>query len=177
MNDETTTIPENLKYSITTGLEFIGHFDILKGWDLTANANVFDRDNAAAPQYGITANNGISWNANITSNVTPVQRLSFQIRADYQAPYKHLQDYNRANYGMDGAAKYDFAGNRASLSLNANDIFNSRKRAILRSSDDLLINLEVRTISSRATLTFSWRFGAGSGASKRKEEKRIEDAS
>lgn len=177
VNDETTTIPENLKRSVTTGLEFIGHFDIVKGWDLTANANIFDRDNAAAPQYGITANNGISWNANITTNVTPLQRLSFQIRADYQAPYKNLQDYNRANYGMDAAAKYDFAGNRASLSFNANDVFNSRKRAILRSSDDLLINLELHTISSRATLTFSWRFGAGSGASKHKQVKRIEDAS
>jgi len=78
---------------------------------------------------------------------------------------------------MDTAAKYDFAGNRASLSFNANDIFNTRKRAILRSSDDLLIDLEVRTISSRATFTFSYRFGAGSGASKRKQVKRIEDAS
>jgi ferric enterobactin receptor len=177
VNDETTTMPENLKYSITTGLEFIGHFDFLKGWDLTANANVFDRDNAAAPQYGITANNGISWNSNITTNVTPVQRLSFQIRADYQAPYKNLQDYNRANYGMDAAAKYDFAGNRASLSFNANDIFNSRKRALLRSSDDLLIDLEFREVSSRATFTFSYHFGSGGSKQKESKQKRIEDAS
>ena len=177
VNDETTTIPENLKRSVTTGLELIGHFGVAKEWDLTANANIFNRDNAAAPQYGIAANNGISWNANITSNVTPVQRLSFQVRADYQAVEMFLQDKRLAVFGMDGAAKYDFAQNRASLGLNANDIFNSRKRRFLRSSDDLLINLEIHTISSRATLTFSWRFGAGSGASKRKEEKRIEDAS
>ena len=176
-NDETTTTPENLPYSITTGLELIGHFDIVKGWDLTANGNIFNRDNAAAPQYGITANNGISWNANITSNVTPVQRLSFQIRADYKAPDLYLQDKNLVAFGMDVAAKYDFTGNRASLSFNANDIFNSRKQAIVRSSDDLLIDLEVRRISSRATFTFSYRFGAGSGTSKRKQVKRIEDAS
>ncbi|HEX3386452.1 MAG TPA: TonB-dependent receptor, partial [Mucilaginibacter sp.] len=177
VNDETTTISENLKRSVTTGLELIGHVGIIKGWDLTANANIFDRDNGAAPQYGITANNGISWNANITSNITPIQRLSFQFRADYQAPEMILQDRRGAVYGMDGAAKYDFAGNRASLSLNANDIFNTRKRSFLRSSDDLLVYLELHSISSRATLTFSWRFGAGSGASKHKEVKRIEDAS
>ena len=177
VNDETTTTPENLPYSITTGLELIGHFDIVKGWDLTANGNIFNRDNAAAPQYGITANNGISWNANITSNVTPVQRLSFQIRADYKAPDLYLQDKNLAAFGMDVAAKYDFTGNRASLSFNANDIFNSRKQAIVRSSDDLLIDLEVRRISSRATFTFSYRFGAGSGTAKHKQVKRIEDAS
>jgi ferric enterobactin receptor len=156
----------------------IGHFNLLKGWDLTANANLFNRDNAAAPQYGIAASHGISWNANITSNVTTIRRLSFQVHADYSAPNVFLQFKNRASFGMDAAAKYDFAGNRASLSLNATDIFNSRKRAFLSSSDAVLLNFERHAISSRATLSFSFRFGKGSGASKpAKQEKRIEDAS
>ena len=178
VNDQTTTIPENFKYSITTGLELIGHFDLLKGWGLTANANIFDRDNAAAPQYGVTANNGISWNANITSNVTPIQSLSFQIHADYQASDMLLQNKNRAVFGMDAAAKYDFAGNRASLSFNANDIFNSRVWAFLKNSDDLLLNFYRRTISSRATFTFSYHFGPDPSKQKEsKQPKRIEDAS
>jgi len=178
VNDETTTTPENLKRSITTGLELIGHFDLIKGWDLTANANIFYRDNDAAPQYGISANHGISWNTNITSTVAPIQSLSFQIRADYRAPDMVLQDKNRAAFGLDAAAKYDFYGNRASLNFNANDIFNSRKWAFLRSSDDLLLDFERRTASSRATLSFSYRFGKSSGASKHsKQVKRIEDAS
>jgi hypothetical protein len=79
---------------------------------------------------------------------------------------------------MDAAAKYDFAGNRASLSFNATDIFNSRKRAFLSSSDDVLLNFRRHLESSRAILIFSYRFGADSGASRRaKQEKRIEDAS
>lgn len=180
VNDETTTMPENLKYSITTGLELIGRFNIVKGWDFTANANIFDRENAAAPQYGITANNGISWNANVTSNVTPVKRLSIQIRADYRAPYMFLQDKDHAAFDIDAAAKYDFAGNRASLSFNANNIFNGRKVSLLRSSDDVLIDLEVRRVSSRATFTFSYHFGHASKQQTEKESKqvkRIEDAS
>jgi ferric enterobactin receptor len=178
VNDETTTIPENLNHSITTGLELIGRFGLLKGWDLTANANIFDRNNAAAPQYGITANNGISWNANITSNVTPIQRLSFQIHADYRASDYLLQNENHAAFGMDAAAKYDFAGNRASLSFNANDIFDSRKRAFLKTSDNLILDWQRRTISSRATLTFSYTFGSGGSKQKEgKQVKRIEDAS
>jgi ferric enterobactin receptor len=183
VGDVTITTPENLKRSTTTGLELLGNFDLLKGWDLTANANIYERDNDAAPQFGIVANNGLSWNANITSNVTAMQRVSFQIRADYRAPDRILQDENRAAFGLDAAVKYDFAGNRASLSFNANDIFNSRDWAFLRSSDDLLLNFERRTISSRVTLTFSYRFGAGSGASKpsrkkeSKQDKRIDDAS
>jgi ferric enterobactin receptor len=178
VNDETTTIPENLNNSVTTGLEFIGRFDLLKGWGLTANVNLFNRYNAAAPQYGIAASHGISWNANITSNVTIMRRLSIQVHADYSAPNLYLQFKNRAVFGMDAAAKYDFAGNRASLSLNTADIFNSRKRAFLSSSDAVLLNFEQHVVSSRGTLSFSFRFGKGSGASKpAKQEKRIEDAS
>jgi ferric enterobactin receptor len=178
VNDETSTIPENLNNSIATGLELIGHFDLLKGWDLTANANLFNRYNAAAPVYGIAASHGISWNANVTSNVTPIQRLSLQIHADYSAPNVYLQFKNRASFGIDAAARYDFTGNRASLSINAPDIFNSRSRAFLSSSDEVLLNFDRHVYSSRATLIFSYRFGKGSGASKpAKQEKRIEDAS
>ena len=178
VKDETTTIPENLNNTMTTGLELISHFDVVKGWNLTANANLFNRYNAAAPLYGIAASHGISWNANITSNVTPIQRLSFQIHADYSAPNLYLQFKNRASFGMDVAGKYDFGGNRASISLNAPDIFNGRRRAFLSSSDEVLLNFGRHIYSSRATLIFSYRFGKDSGAPKHsKQEKRIEDAS
>ena len=179
VNDETTTIPENLKRSITTGLELIGKFDIVKGWDLTANVNIYNRDNDAAPQYGIAANRGISWNANITTNISPIQRLSFQIHTDYRASDMTLQDKNRAAYGLDAAAKYDFAGNQASLSFNASNIFDSRTPAFLRNSDHLLLSWERHTLSSRATLTFIYRFGTPVHREKKeiKQVKRIEDAS
>lgn len=169
VNDETTTTPENLGRQTTTGLELIGRFDVVKGWDLTANANIFARHNDAVPQFGIAADNGLSWNANVTSNVTLLERLSFQIHADYRAPYLNVQDKNRAVFGLDAAAKYDFAGSRASLSFNANDIFNSRRGAFLRRSDALLLDWERHTVSSRATLSFSYRFG--SAASKQSGKK------
>ncbi len=177
-----TTTSENLKGSTTTGIELIGHFNMVKGWDFTANANIFQRDNDAAPQFGIAQNTSLSWNANITSNVTPLQRLQVQIHADYRAPDIVVQDKNRAAFGLDAAAKYDLPGNRASFSFNANDIFNSRKWAFLRSSDDLLLDFERHTISSRATLSFAYRFGSSTGPSKqpRKKEaqdKRVDDAS
>jgi len=177
------TTAENLKQSATAGLELIGHFDLLKGWDLTANTNIFERDNAAAPQFGIAANKSLSWNANVTTNLSIVKRLWLQFHADYRAPEIIIQDRNRSTYGMDAGAKYDLPGNRASLSFNANDIFNTRKWAFLRSSDDILLDFERRTISSRATIAFSYRFGNSSAAPKQsrkneaKADGRIDDGS
>jgi ferric enterobactin receptor len=183
VNDMTITTAQNLKSSTTTGLELIGHFDLIKAWDFTANANIFERQNDADPQYGITANNGLSWNANITNNVSLVKNLSIQIRADYRAADQIIQDRNRPAFGVDAGARYDFAGNKASLSFNSVDIFNSRKWAFLRSSDALLLDFERRTVGSRATLSFTYHFGKSNGNAKppRKKEdrpdKRIDDAS
>jgi ferric enterobactin receptor len=177
------TTAENLKHSTTTGLELTANFDLIKAWDFTANANVFERQNDAAPQYGIAANNGLSWNANITNNISLVKNLAIQVRADYRAADHVIQDYNRAAFGLDAGAKYDFPGNKASLSLNSADIFNSRKWAFLRSSDAVLLDFERRTVASRGTLTFTYHFGKTTGVHKqpkKKEDnadKRIDDAS
>jgi hypothetical protein len=88
-----------------------------------------------------------------------------------------VQDKNRAVFGLDAAAKYDFAGNKASLSFNANDVFNSRRGAFLRSSNSLLLDWERHTVSSRATVTFSYHFGSSTSKQPVKKEKRINDVS
>jgi len=78
---------------------------------------------------------------------------------------------------MDAAAKCDFAGNRASLSLNATDIFNSRKRHFYQAAMKCHSFWTTRR-KLPGNAIFSYRFGKGSGASKpAKQEKRIEDAS
>jgi outer membrane receptor protein involved in Fe transport len=181
IKDVTITIGENLKRAINTGIELIGNLRVNRLWSLTANINVYDRINSAAPQYGIEATSGVSWNGNITNDLSISKGLSVQIRADYKANEVILQDRYRSAYGFDAGAKYDFAHNMASLAFSARDIFNTRRPAFLRVSDDLLLDWQRVTYSARAALTFTWRFGNNSGEarqSKRPEEqqsKRIEN--
>jgi outer membrane receptor protein involved in Fe transport len=178
VNDVTITTPENLPRAINIGLELIGNVRVSKTWSFTANVNVFDRINSAAPQYGIEATSGISWNGNITNDFLLVKGLSAQLRADYKTSEVILQDRYRPAYGFDGGAKYDFAHNRATLSFSARDIFNTRRPAFLRVSDALLLNWQRITYSARASLTFTWRFGNNDSKPKRSEEqqgKRIEN--
>jgi outer membrane receptor protein involved in Fe transport len=181
VNDVTITIPENLRRAINTGLEFIANVRVSAIWSFTTNLNVYDRINSAAPQFGIAATSGISWNGNITNDFSLARGLSAQLRADYKAAEVILQDRYRAAYGFDAGAKYDFAHNRATLAFSARDIFNTRRPAFLRVSDGLLLDWQRITYSARAALTFTWRFGDNGGEpkhSKRPEEqqdKRIEN--
>jgi outer membrane receptor protein involved in Fe transport len=159
VNDVTITIPENLRRAINTGLELIGNVRISSIWSFTVNVNVYGRINSAAPQYGIGATSGISWNGNITNDFSLAKGLSAQLRADYKASEMILQDRYRPAYGFDAGAKYDFAHNRATLSFSARDVFNTRRPAFLRVSDALLLDWQRVTYSARASLTFTWRFG------------------
>ena len=159
VNDVTYTIYENLKRAINTGFEFIGNVRVCPIWSFTANVNVYDRINSAAPKYGIEATSGISWNGNITNDFSLAKGLSAQVRADYKACEVILQDRYRPAYGFDAGAKYDFAHNRATLAFSARDIFNTRRPAFLRKSDALLLDWQRITYSARAALTFTWRFG------------------
>jgi ferric enterobactin receptor len=180
-HDVTITISENIRRAVNTGLELIGSVRVSRIWSFTANVNVFDRINSAAPQFGIEATSGISWNGNITNDFSLARGLSAQVRADYKANELILQDRYRPTYGVDAGAKYDFAHNRASLSFSARDIFNTRRWTFLRVSDSLMLDFQRVTYSARAALTFTWRFGNGSGEPtrpKRAEEqqgKRIEN--
>jgi len=159
INDVTITIGENLKQAINTGLELIGNVKVSGIWSFTANLNVYDRINSPAPQYGIAATSGITWNGNITNDFSITKELTAQIRADYKAPEVILQDRYRHAYGLDLGAKYDFAHNRATLSFSGRDIFNIRRPAFLRVSDALLLDWQRITYSARAALTLTWRFG------------------
>jgi ferric enterobactin receptor len=164
VNDVVITIAQNLKYAINTGLEFIGNFHPSKAWDFTLNANLYERFNAGDSAYGISPTQGLSWNANITSNYYPLKNLAIQLRADYKAADIIIQDREHPAYGLDGAVRYDFCHKRGSLALNGRDIFNTRKWRFLRESDALWLNFERYTYSARASLTFTWRFGKSSAS-------------
>jgi ferric enterobactin receptor len=159
VNDVVYTVAENLPRAINTGLEIIGNFHPVKAWDFAANANVYERINDGDSAYGISATQGVSWNANLTNNFSLARDLTLQIRADYKAVDLIIQDRYRPTWGIDAGAKYDFWHKKGSLSLNSRDIFNTRRWTFLRVSDALLLNFQRVTYSARASLTFTYRFG------------------
>ena len=92
---------------------------------------------------------------------------------DYRGGDVVIQDRNRAAFGLDAGARYDFPSKKASLTFSSRDIFNSRKWAFLRESDTILLDFWRRTQSSRASLTFAYNFGKPASASKK--AKKIEE--
>lgn len=70
------------------------------------------------------------------------------------------QGFVRANYFVDAGIRYEFLKNKqASISLNINDIFRTRRQDIFSQSPDFTQNIFRRRDPQLLRLNFSWRFG------------------
>ncbi len=70
------------------------------------------------------------------------------------------QGYVKANYYVDGGIRYEFLKNKqASLSLNVNDIFRTRRQNIYSESNFFIQEVFRRRDPQILRLNFNWRFG------------------
>jgi len=178
----------NANRSYVTGLELTGRNKITKFWDLTTNANFFtakiDLDNAPDPDQFL------SYFFKLNNNFKLPKNITFQLSADYQSKIisspggsggggrggygggfgggggSASQGYIRPNYGIDAALRYEFLKNKAaSISLNVNDIFRTKKYDAYSASyaPSGLLQFEQNAVRRRDAqifrLNFNYRFG------------------
>jgi len=155
----TLTTPENLTRERSTGLELIGKIDVLKAWNFTANANLYQQNIQGVPEYGILENSGFSWNANVTNNITLPYKITLQVKADYSAPQVMAQGRRNAMFGMDAGAKYDLPNKKSSLSLNVRNVLNTRNWSMTSDIPGAFTDFKRYMQGPWASLTYSYRFG------------------
>ncbi|HVT86177.1 MAG TPA: outer membrane beta-barrel family protein [Chitinophagaceae bacterium] len=172
----------NANSSYVTGLELIGKNKINRWWDLTSNLNLYtSKINISDPNQP-KQDQFVSWFGKLNNTFKLPKNFTVQLSGDYQsktilppggsnsnnnrgfggmfgAPTAS-QGYIRATYGVDAAVKFDFLKNKqASISLNVNDIFRTRKQDIYSESAYFIQNAFRRRDPQIFRLNFSWRFG------------------
>lgn len=162
LNDEGVQLTrfENLTSGTNTGFELIAKTDITPKWNFTSNLNFYRSQIKGNASLGLSDNKGFAWDGNITTNVQLPLNLSAQLRFDYRAPRIIAQGKTNENYGLDAGIKHDFLKKKASLSLNARDIFNTRKFGMITSDPSFYMVSERRFQSRSINLTLSYRFGS-----------------
>jgi outer membrane receptor protein involved in Fe transport len=173
----------NANNSYVTGLELIGRNKLAKWWDLTTNANLFtakiDVDLPGQPEQ----DQFISYFFKINNTFKLPKNFSLQLSADYQSKIisspggsgggrggfgggmfggggSAAQGFIRPNFGVDAAVRFEFLKERrASISLNVNDIFRTRKYDAYTETTFFVQNSVRRRDAQVARLNFNWRFG------------------
>ena len=178
----------NANNSYVTGLELVSKNKITKWWDMTSNLNLFTSkiniDDPNQPKQ----NQFASWFAKLNNTFKLPKNFTIQLSGDYQSKTvlppggsggnrggggfgggggmmmfgspSASQGYIRANYGVDAAIKYEFLKNKqASISLNVNDIFRTRRQDIHSESAYFEQDVFRRRDPQVLRLNFNWRFG------------------
>lgn len=176
----------NASSSYVTGLELTQKTKMTKWWDLTANMNLFtskiNTGIAGQPEQEQFA----SWFGKLNNTFKLFKNFSMQLSGEYQSrtilppggsggggrgggmhggggPFGQAtssQGYVRSNYFIDAGFRYEFLKNkRASISLNINDIFKTRKSDI-HSESSYFVQDAIRYRDPQVLrLRFSWSFG------------------
>ena len=177
----------NANKSYVTGLELIGKNKITKFWDLTSNLNLFtskiDLENQPDPDQFP------SYFIKINNNIRLPKNFSLQVSGDYQSKIisspggnaggrggggygggmggmfgggalSAAQGYIRPNYGVDAAIRFEFLKDKkASISLNVNDIFKTRKYDSYTETAFFIQDSQRWRDAQMFRLNFNWRFG------------------
>jgi outer membrane receptor protein involved in Fe transport len=192
----------NANRSYVTGLELTSRNKLAKWWELTSNANFFtskiDLENLPDPDQFFSYFFKLNNTFRLPSN------FSIQLSGDYQSRIVSApggsggdgggggrgggggmfggnnaaaQGFIRPNYGVDAAVRYEFLKNRAaSVSLNMNDIFRTRKYDAHTESAFIVQDILRRRDPQIVRLNFNYRFGKMDASLFKRKNNRSEDA-
>ncbi len=161
----------NLSKNQSIGLELISRADISKKFNVTGNLNFFQTYFKGQANLGINDNSGFSYNGNLTTNYTISKGLSTQISAFYTAPRVLAQGAFKQILSVDAGLKQDVLKNKASISFNIRDVFNTRRFGFTTDNGIFLQDWERRRQGRVYSLTFSYRFGQSNPDGKKQSKK------
>lgn len=156
-NGFTRSLPVNLGQGNSIGLESNANLRLKKWWTVSANWNGFYETARGTYEDVLYTNETFAWTGRFNTKWNLKKLYSLQSNFNYRSAANTNQGRRLPLYSWDAAASIDVLNSKGTLSFNARDILNSRKRR------DIVEGANFRTESSRQwmsrsfTLTFNYR--------------------
>lgn len=142
------------------GAEFSGSIKPFKWWSINPSFEVYTQNirGIIGPQFVEVENT--AWNARINQNFNLSKNFSFQVFGLYRSPQQLLQIRTEEFYFVNSGVRYTFLNDKATLSVNVNDIFNTQEFSFIA---DLPYRQRgtFKPESQTVYVGFSYRFGGG----------------
>ncbi|MEP3836526.1 MAG: outer membrane beta-barrel family protein [Algibacter sp.] len=152
------TIPVNLSSNARTGGEFGILYNPNKWLRLNSSFNVFQFKTIGTfngVDYGAK---NTSWFARFSSKVALPAKIDWQTNANYRGASQDAQSYNKGIFSLDLAFSKEILNDNATISLNVRDVFNSRKRKTLTTTEFFERYNETQYRQRQINLSFRYRF-------------------
>lgn len=153
----TRRLPINLGFTNAVGVEFSGGYELLKWWNLRGSFNFF-RQITEGNYVGVDYNSdALAWSTRINSKWTIKKKLNTQAAFNYDAPQNSPQGKTLARYALDLGASIDVLKGNGTISFNAKDVFNTRKRRSISYGEYFTSESAMQWRSRFFRLSFTYR--------------------
>jgi len=140
------------------GAELSGNFKPASFWDLSMNFNLYsqtERGVIGTESLEVETN---SFSLQSNNNFKVTKNLKLQLFGMYNAPVETLQFHVDDSYFVNLGARYSFLKDKASLSVNLNDVFESRYTD-LNTTRPIAQKAQFKNDSRMLYVGFTYRFG------------------
>jgi ferric enterobactin receptor len=152
-----TTQPKNLNGEQALGAEFTSQLTASKWWRMDATVNFFKANIDGTNLDESYLKELYSWFARYSTRFSLPQDLDLQLRANYEARQKTVQGIRLPLYYFDLSGSKDILNRKATITLNATDIFNTRKLRQKTEGDNFISEGWGQFRRRQVNLSFSYR--------------------
>lgn len=152
------TIPINLSTNERIGFEAAVLYNPAKWLRFNGSFNFFrfEKDGSFnGIDYG---NTDTSWFARTSMKIVLPHKIDWQTNAFYRGPNSNAQTENEGILSVNLAFSKDIIEDNATIGLNVSDLFNSRKRRSVTTTDDFISDSEFQWRERQINLSFVYRF-------------------
>lgn len=159
--------PINLAIETRYGMEFTSTYTPKKNWRLTWNLNLFQNQQRGDYTYTnfqneqITQNfdaDNFSWFTRLSAKVPLPGKIDFQTNLFYRGPRIDAQSRSQGMLFTNLAFSKEIIKDKADLSLNVRDLFNTGKRISETRTDNVFTYSEFQWRQRSVNLSFLYRF-------------------
>ena len=159
--------PINLATESRYGMEFTTSYIPKRSWRLSWNINLFQRQLRGDYSYvnfqdqeivqNFDADN-FTWFTRFSAKLPLPGKIDFQTNLFYRGASENAQSRNKGILSTNMAFSKDIVKDKATLSLNINDLFNTRKRRSETRTDNVYTYSEFQWRQRSIRLSFLYRF-------------------
>lgn len=151
--------PINLAEEDRLGAEFTVTYSPSRKWRINGNFNYFKTITKGTTPNGLVLDNtNNSWFARINNKFTLPYGIDWQTNLFYRAPRENAQTKTEGIFSSSLAFSKDLFNEKASITFNVRDVFNSRKRKQTSITPTFIGNSEFQWRERSFNLAFTYRF-------------------
>ncbi|TDN88780.1 outer membrane receptor protein involved in Fe transport [Salegentibacter sp. 24] len=151
------------------GLELGTNYKFTDWWSTNTNFELYSQKLKGVVGTSYLETNNTAWTFRSNHTFKATDKLTFQLFGFYRSEAKNLQMDMNPMYFMNIGGRYSFLDDKATLSLNFNDVFNTQEFSFTNGRP-LPQNGRFKGETQNVYIGFSYRFGGGKNrALKRKQ--------